>query len=75
MLTLQQITRAMGGETHGHQALVPGANKVPPYVDCITIAGEADAGRKGAAELAARLHARGLYCKLRFLDDEEARAA
>jgi hypothetical protein len=51
------------------------ANKVPSYVDCITIAGEADAGRKGAAALAERLHARGLYCELHFLGDEEARAA
>jgi hypothetical protein len=51
------------------------ANKVPSYVDCVMIAGEADSGRKGAAALAERLHARGLYCELRFLGDEEARAA
>jgi Toprim domain-containing protein len=51
------------------------ADKVPTYVDCISIAGEADEGRKGAVALAEHLHARGLYCELRFLGDEEAHAA
>jgi hypothetical protein len=51
------------------------ASRVPSYVDCVTIAGEADAGRKGAVALAERLQARGLHCELRFLSDEEARAA
>jgi hypothetical protein len=50
------------------------ADRVPSYVDCITIAGEADAGRKGATALAERLQARGLYCELRFLGDEKALA-
>jgi hypothetical protein len=51
------------------------ANKVPSYADCVTIAGEADAGRNGAEALAERLRARGLHCELRFLGDEKARAA
>jgi hypothetical protein len=51
------------------------ADTVPCYVDCVTIAGEDDDGRNGAIELASRLEARGLYCELRFLDAEEARAA
>jgi hypothetical protein len=51
------------------------AIRVPYYLDCVTIAGEADAGRKGAAALAERLHARGLYRELIFLGDEEAQAA
>jgi Toprim domain len=51
------------------------ADRVPPYVDCVTIAGEADAGRKGAVRLAERLHARGMHSELRFLGDEEARVA
>jgi len=50
------------------------ANKVPSYVDCVTIAGEADAGRNDAETLAECLRARGLYCELRFLSDAEARA-
>jgi len=51
------------------------AATVPSYVDCVTIAGEADAGRNGAIELASRLKARGLYCELRILGVEDARAA
>ena len=51
------------------------AKKVPSYTDCITIAGEADAGRKDAVTLAEHLRARGLYCEPRFLGDEKARAA
>ena len=51
------------------------ANKVPSYVDCVRIAGEPDAGSAHAAVLAERLQARGLYCELRFLGNEEARAA
>jgi hypothetical protein len=51
------------------------ADRVPSYVDRVMIAAEADGGRKGATALAKRLHARGLYCELRFLGEEEARAA
>jgi hypothetical protein len=52
------------------------ADKVPAYVDCITVAAEGDeAGRKGAFELARRLEARGLHCELRFLGNEEALVA
>jgi hypothetical protein len=51
------------------------ADTVPSYVDCVTIAGEADSGRKGAVGLAERLHARGMHSELRFLGEEEARAA
>ena len=47
------------------------ANKVPSYVDCVTIAGEADAGRADATTLAEH-DARPLL-RLRFLGDEEAR--
>ena len=42
------------------------ADHVPPWIDCVTVAAEADdAGRKGAAELAARLEARGVHVELR----------
>ena len=51
------------------------ANKVSSYVDCVTVAGEADTGCAYATALAEHLRARGLYCELRFLGDEEARAA
>jgi hypothetical protein len=52
------------------------AEKVPSYIDCVTVAGETDAaGRKGAGNLAEGLNARGLHCELRFLGDEEACAA
>jgi hypothetical protein len=46
------------------------ADKVPCYVDCVTVAGEDDAGRQGAIDLASRLEARALHCELRFLGDE-----
>jgi Toprim domain len=52
------------------------ADKVPTYVDCVSIAAEADpAGQKGATELAQRLEVRGIYCELRILGGQEAQAA
>jgi hypothetical protein len=44
---------------------------VPTWIDCVTIAAEADdAGRKGAAALAERLRARGVYTEIRVLAGE-----
>lgn len=44
------------------------ADKIPRYVDCVTVAAELDpAGRKGAADLAQQLTARGIYCEVRTL--------
>ena len=74
-LSLYEAT-GCGVWTAGSASRMPAlANKVPSYVDCITIAGEADGGSKDAVALAERLRARGLYCELRFLGDEKARAA
>ena len=43
------------------------ADKVPRWIDVVTIAAEADdAGRKGAAGLADRLRARGIYCETKI---------
>ena len=51
------------------------ADKVPGYIDTVTIAGEPDdAGRRGATELARKLRARGVHCEVRFLGTGEARA-
>lgn len=50
------------------------AEKVPNYIDCVTVAAEADvAGRIGAEELVRRLKTRGLHVEMRLLG-EEARA-
>ena len=52
------------------------ADKVPSYINCVTIIGEADtAGKKGAVGLSQRLNARGLHTELKFLANDEARAA
>jgi hypothetical protein len=52
------------------------ADRVPSYLDCVTIVGEADpAGKKGAVTLAERINARGLHSELRFLASDKARAA
>ncbi len=51
------------------------ADKMPDYLDHITVAAEADeAGRKGAIGLAERLRQRGLHAELRFLDARRAAA-
>ncbi len=48
------------------------ADKVPDWIDYLTIAAEADkAGRAGALGLAQRLEARGLSAGLQFLSDEK----
>jgi hypothetical protein len=52
------------------------ADKVPGYIDTVTIAGEPDdAGRRGATDLARKLRARGIHYEVRFLGTGEARAA
>lgn len=53
------------------------ADKVPHYLNAITIAAEADtAGQTGARELAARLRGRGLHTEIKVLDtDVPAEAA
>lgn len=52
------------------------SEKLPSYIDCVTIAGEADAaGRTGAIALVERLNARDLHSELRFLNGDEALAA
>lgn len=46
------------------------ADAVPPYADCVTIAGEPDpAGRNGAVEIAERLDRRGIHAEVRFLGE------
>ena len=52
------------------------ADKVPSFVDCVTIAAEADtAGLRGAMQLAERLKARRIHSDLRIFSDAEALAA
>ena len=49
------------------------ADKVPNWIDSVTIAAEADeAGQQGAGELARRLRDRGLHFEWRFLDGGRA---
>jgi hypothetical protein len=50
--------------------LPPLADAVPDYTECITVMMDADpAGRRGSAELAARLRARGIEVRLSALSD------
>jgi hypothetical protein len=52
------------------------AEKIPGYIDTVTIAAEPDdAGRRGAIELAHRLRALGIYCELTFLGSDEVLVA
>jgi len=59
----------------GSASAVSSCHKVPSYVDCVDHRRRRRDGRNGAIELASRLEARGLYCELRFLGVQEARAA
>ena len=56
----------LGAWAAGSASRLPAlADKVPPYMDCVTVVVDPDdAGRKFAAELAGRLLARGIYTEL-----------
>lgn len=49
------------------------ADKVPGYIDCVTIAAEPDDGEAHAQELARRLQARGLHVEMCILGEAEGR--
>jgi hypothetical protein len=51
------------------------ADKVPSYIDTVTVAGEPDGGRSHAIELTTRLRVRGINTELRIFDEPQARAA
>src|SRR5680860_166917 len=70
-LSIHEAT-GLGVWAAGSAARMAGlADKAPAYVDCVTIAGEADpAGQAGAAALARLLGHRGVHCETRFLDGE-----
>jgi hypothetical protein len=64
-LSAYQAT-GLGAWAAGSASRLPAlADKVPPYMDCVTVVVDPDdAGRKFAAELAGRLLARGIYTEL-----------